>query len=133
MLKMSIDNCWRQSKELRVDIMSSIRDIFKEINNLIRLQNELIRMQSAETEVIMLSDMEVEVNEASIYEKQEEIKECKSNIKNKIYTMEIAMLNDSDLIYMAQNELEDEIDNNKSETEYCKNEIDELKGDMEEN
>ena len=130
---MSIEIGWRQSKELRTDIMSLISDILTEMNNLIRLQNELMRMQCAETEVIILPHMEVEVNETSIFEKEEEIKECESNIASKIHTIQIAMLDDSDLIFMALNELEDNIDDNKSDIANCQNEIDELVGEMEDN
>ncbi len=130
---MSIDNGWRQSKEVRINIMRLIKSILTDINNLIKLQNELIQLQCAETEVIRLPYMEVEVNETSIFEKKEEIKECESNIADMLYTMEIAILDDSDLIFMGLDELKGNIDNNKSDIENCQNEIDELKEEMEDN
>ena len=43
------------------------------------------------------------------------------------------MYDDSDLIFMYLNELEEKIDDNKSEIENCQNEIDELVGEMEDN
>ncbi|WP_296893444.1 hypothetical protein [uncultured Methanobrevibacter sp.] len=130
---MSIDNGWRQSKEVRINIMRLIKGILTDINNLIKLQNELIQLQCAETEVIRLPHMEVEVNETSIFEKKEEIKECESNIVDILYTMEIAILDDSDLIFMGLDELKGKIDNNKSDIENCENEIDELREEMEDN
>ena len=130
---MSIDNGWRQSKEVRINIMRLIKGILTDINNLIKLQNELIQLQCAETEVIRLPYMEVEVNETSIFEKKEEIKECESNIADMLYTMEIAILDDSDLIFMGLDELKGKIDNNKSDIENCENEIDELREEMEDN
>lgn len=130
---MSIDNGWRQSKEVRINIMKLIKSILTDINNLIKLQNELIQLQCAETEVIRLPYMEVEVNETSIFEKKEEIKECESNIADMLYTMEIAILDDSDLIFMGLDELKGNIDNNKSDIENCQNEIDELIEEMEDN
>ena len=95
------------------------------------LQNELLQMQIAETEVITLPDMEVEVNDTTIYEKKEAIKECESIITGKLYSMEIAMLDDSDLIFMNFRELEDKINGNESDISNCENEIDELRGEME--
>lgn len=130
---MSIDNGWRQSKDIRMNYTSLLRDSLKEITKLIILQDELIQMQTAKTEVIVLSNMEVKVDETSIYEKKEEIKECKSVISDKLNSMEIAMLDDSDLIFMSLDELEGKIDNNKSDIENCQNEIDELVGEMEDN
>ena len=47
--------------------------------------------------------------------------------------MEIAILDDSDLIFMGLDELKGKIDNNKSDIENCENEIDELKEEMEDN
>ena len=93
----------------------------------------MIQLQCAETEVIRLLHMEVEVNETSIFEKKEEIKECESNIVDILYTMEIAILDDSDLIFMGLDELKGKIDNNKSDIENCENEIDELREEMEDN
>lgn len=133
MNKMTIDINWKQSQEVRMDFMSLLRDSFKEIIKLIRLENELVQLQTAETETIVLSDIEVTVDEFSIYEKKEEIKECKSVICEKLNTMEITMYDDSDLIFMYLNELEEKIDDNKSEIENCQNEIDELVGEMEDN
>ena len=84
---MPTDIGWRQSKEVRLNIMSMVGDILKEVKNLMILQNELLQMQIAETEVIRLPDMEIEVNETTIYEKKEAIKECESNITGKLYSM----------------------------------------------
>lgn len=129
---MSIDIGWRQSKDVRTNIMSLAKEILKEMQKLMILQNELLQMQVAKTEVIILPNMEVEVNETTIYEKKEEIKECELNIDSKLYTMEIALLDDSDLIFMSFNELDTKINGTESDLENCSDEIDELKGEMEE-
>lgn len=128
---MPTDIGWRQSKEVRLNIMSMVGDILKEVKNLMILQNELLQMQIAETEVIRLPDMEIEVNETTIYEKKEAIKECESIITGKLYSMEIAMLDDSDLIFMNFSEHDDKINGNESDISNCENEIDELRGEME--
>lgn len=129
---MSIDIGWRQSKEVRMNTMSLAKEILKEMQKLMILQNELLQMQVAKTKVITLPNMEVEVNETTIYEKKEEIKECESNIDSNLYTMEIAMLDDSDLIFMSFSELDNKINGTQSDLENCSEEIYELKGEMEE-
>ena len=129
---MSIDIGWRQSKEVRMNTMSLAKEILKEMQKLMILQNELLQMQVAKTKGITLPNMEVEVNETTIYEKKEEIKECESNIDSNLYTMEIAMLDDSDLIFMSFSELDNKINGTQSDLENCSEEIYELKGEMEE-
>lgn len=129
---MSIDIGWRQSKEVRTNTMSLAKEILKKMQKLMILQNELLQMQVAKTEVITLPNMEVEVNETNIYEKKEEIKECESNIDSMLYAMEIAMLDDSDLIFMSFNELDNKINDTQSDLENYSEEIDELRGEMEE-
>ena len=129
---MSIDIGWRQSKEVRMNTMSLAKEILKEMQRLMILQNELLQMQVAKTKVITLPNMEVEVNETTIYEKKEEIKECESNIDSNLYAMEIAMLDDSDLIFMSFSELDNKINGTQSDLENCSEEIYELKGEMEE-
>lgn len=129
---MSIYIGWRQSKEVRMNTMSLAKEILKEMQKLMILQNELLQMQVAKTKVITLPNMEVEVNETTIYEKKEEIKECESNIDSKLYAMELAMLDDSDLIFMSFSELDNKINGTQSDLENCSEEIDELKGEMEE-
>ena len=116
---MSIDIGWRQSKEVRMNTMSLAKEILKEMQKLMILQNELLQMQVAKTKVITLPNMEVEVNETTIYEKKEEIKECESNIDSNLYTMEIAMLDDSDLIFMSFSELDNKINGTQSDLENC--------------
>lgn len=132
MIKMSIEIGWKQSKEVRINIMSLMKDMIKEMKKLMKLQNELLQMQIAGTKVITLSNMEIEVNEDTIYEKQEAIKECESNISDNLYTMEIAMLDDSDLTFMAITETETKVTECENDVDNCINEIDELKGEMEE-
>ena len=123
---------WRQSKEVRINAMSLLKEILKEMTKLMILQNELLQMQVAKNGIIILQDMEIEVNETTIYDKKEEIKQCESNIDEKLYDMEIAMLDDSDLIFMGLNELDKKIDGNESDISTCIDEVDELRSEMEE-
>lgn len=129
---MSMNAGWRQSKEVRINAMSLLKEILKEMTKLMILQNELLQMQVAKNGIIILQDMEIEVNETTIYDKKEEIKQCESNIDEKLYDMEIAMLDDSDLIFMGLNELDKKIDGNESDISTCIDEVDELRSEMEE-
>ena len=129
---MSMDVGWRQSKEVRINAMSLLKEILKEMTKLMILQNELLQMQFVKNGIIILEDMEIEVIETIIYEKKEEIEQCESNIDEKLYDMEIAMLDDSDLIFMGLNELDEIVDEDESDISLCLHEIDELRSEMEE-
>lgn len=129
---MTANISWNQSKEIRTNIMSLINDTIKENRKLMKLQYEILQKQLVESGAIKLSDTDVEVNVFSIYEKQEEMAECESNIKDNLYILEIALLDDSDLIFMNINEIEDHVDDCNSNMENYIAEIDELKGEMEE-
>ena len=80
---MPTDIGWKQSKSVRSNIMSLIRDIIKENKKLMQLQYELLQKQLVEAGAIKLSDTDVEVNLFTIYDKKEEIEECESDIKHK--------------------------------------------------
>ncbi len=129
---MPTDIGWKQSKSVRSNIMSLIRDIIKENKKLMQLQYELLQKQLVEAGAIKLSDTDVEVNLFTIYDKKEEIEECESDIKHNLSIMEIAMLDDSDLIFMNIEEIENKTKDCENDVDNCINEIDELRGEMEE-
>ena len=129
---MTTDIGRRQSKSVRSNIMSLIRDIAKENKKLMQLQHELLQKQLVEAEAIELSDTDVKVNLFSIYDKKEEIAECESNIEQYLSIMEIAMLDDSDLIFMNINEIESKTKDCENDVDNCINEIDELRCEIEE-
>lgn len=129
---MPTDIGWKQSKSVRSNIMSLIRDIVKENKKLMQLQYELLQKQLVEAGAIKLSDTDVEVNLFTIYDKKEEIEECESDIKHNLSIMEIAMLDDSDLIFMNIEEIENKTKDCENDVDNCINEIDELRGEMEE-
>ena len=97
-----------------------------------QLQYELLQKQLVEAGAIKLSDTDVEVNLFTIYDKKEEIEECESDIKHNLSIMEIAMLDDSDLIFMNIEEIENKTKDCENDVDNCINEIDELRGEMEE-
>lgn len=132
MINMPTDIGWKQSKSVRSNIMSLIRDIIKENKKLMQLQYELLQKQLVEAGAIKLSDTDVEVNLFTIYDKKEEIEECESDIKHNLSIMEIAMLDDSDLIFMNIEEIENKTKDCENDVDNCINEIDELRGEMEE-
>lgn len=132
MNNMPTDIGWRQSKSVRSNIMSLIRDIAKENKKLMQLQHELLQKQLVEAGAIELSDTDVKVNLFSIYDKKEEIAECESNIEQYLSIMEIAMLDDSDLIFMNINEIESKTKDCENDVDNCINEIDELRCEIEE-
>lgn len=132
MINMPTDIGWKQSKSVRSNIMSLIRDIVKENKKLMQLQYELLQKQLVEAGAIKLSDTDVEVNLFTIYDKKEEIEECESDIKHNLSIMEIAMLDDSDLIFMNIEEIENKTKDCENDVDNCINEIDELRGEMEE-
>ena len=129
---MPTDIGWKQSKSVRSNIMSLIRDIIKENKKLMQLQYELLQKQLVEAGAIKLSDTDVEVNLFTIYDIKEEIEECESDIKHNLSIMEIAMLDDSDLIFMNIEEIENKTKDCENDVDNCINEIDELRGEMEE-
>lgn len=132
MINMPTDIGWKQSKSVRSNIMSLIRDIVKENKKLMQLQYELLQKQLVEAGAIKVSDTDVEVNLFTIYDKKEEIEECESDIKHNLSIMEIAMLDDSDLIFMNIEEIENKTKDCENDVDNCINEIDELRGEMEE-
>lgn len=114
----------RQSRELAIDIKDLFDDMMNENNKLIKLNIKLLEKQ--------LSDNPTEDNEEVInyhtYEKSEEIKKCEDNIQNDIRKSKDALLNIIDLIFIAINEingeLEDKINDTYDEFEYQISDID---------
>ncbi len=123
---------WRQSREVRINLMSLFEDIIDENKKLMELQYELSQKRFVELGVLNITDTDVEVDVFSIYDKQEEIKTCLSNIHDKVDSMKTALLNDSDLIFMNLEEVEEKIKTCESDMSSCTNDIDELRGEMEE-
>lgn len=123
---------WRQSKKVRTNIMSLLEDILKENNRLMTLQHDLLQKQLVESGAIDIADAKIDVNLFQTFEKENEIKECEKNITENTIAMKIALLDDSDLIFMNFDEFEDKINECKSDIDICNEEIGELKGEMEE-
>ena len=129
---MPTDIGWKQSIKSRTNFMTLLNETIDEVKTIITLQNELLQKQLVESGAIKPSDIAVDVNSFSTYEKQEEIRECELNMHDNLYLMRIAMLDDSDLIFMNFNELERKIKPYPSDIEDYVDEVNEIKGEMEE-
>lgn len=126
---MSTNINWKQSKSVRQNQISLLESIMEDTLKINELQHELLQKQLVDNGAINIDDTSIDVNSFSINDKIEEIEECKSNITDNIITLKIATLDDSDLIFMSVNKLEDKINDCQSDIDNCFNEI----GEMEEN